>query len=101
MVLDSLKSNLKLLSKVFDHPIANQCGNDGDDEIRDSEDVSNREDQALAVSAIRPRKLSHQEIGIEQENYESDLDRGSPHRREPASHLPPPERAQTNRFIKS
>jgi hypothetical protein len=70
---------LKLLSEIFEDDISQQAGNDGDRKIRDRENILDRKGQRFPVS-IYARELAHQEVGIEQEDYEGDLNDRSPDR---------------------
>ena len=71
--------NLKLLPKIFKHYLAEQSGNDGNCGIRDGENIFDAEHQALSV-ANRTSKFPHQKIGIEQKDYETDLNNCPPDR---------------------
>jgi hypothetical protein len=51
-------------------------GNNGDSEVLQSDNVCDCRGERLAASSCR-RKLAHQEIGVEEENDESDLYGGS------------------------
>jgi len=63
---------LEFLPQIFENYVTAQCANDGNYEVGAREDLLNRECQGLSV-AIRTRKLPHQKIGIEQEDYETDF----------------------------
>jgi hypothetical protein len=73
--------NLEFLSKVFKNHVAKHCANDRNREICGREDLLNGECQALSV-AICTRKLPHQKIGVEQEDYETDFNAKPPNRSE-------------------
>lgn len=61
-----------MLSKVVKTQVTEQAGNDGNGEISGRENIFKSESQALPL-AICTSELAHQKIGIEQEDYETDL----------------------------
>jgi len=54
----------------------NHRGNDGDGEIRDRKNIAECEGQSFPVSA-GPIELSHQKIGIKEEDDERNLNQGA------------------------
>jgi hypothetical protein len=57
----AIKESLNSLAKVFKNYIANQSGNDGNNEIGGRENIFNGDDQALSL-AIAASKLPHQKV---------------------------------------
>jgi len=72
-------AKLNFLAKVLKNYIADQCGNDRNREIGGCKNISNGKSQALSL-LICMSKFPHQEIGIKQEDYETDLNDCSPKR---------------------
>jgi hypothetical protein len=56
--------------------MSNQRGNQGDGEIRDRKNIAEGEGQSFTVSAD-PIELSHQKIGIKEEDDERNLNQGA------------------------
>jgi hypothetical protein len=57
----ALEEGLNLISKIFKNHVANQSGNDGNNEIGDRENVFYGENQALSL-VIGMSKLPHQKV---------------------------------------
>lgn len=68
---------LKSSSQRFDENIADDRGDRGDFKVGGGEDVSERPGEAFLLANARVFKFSHEEIGIEQEDDESDFNRRS------------------------
>ena len=68
---------LELFAQVFKDDVADRAGEDGDGEILEGEDVVQGDAEGLAC-AVGTVELSHQEVGIEEEDDETDLDYGPP-----------------------
>ena len=72
LVMPDRAANLKSLSKAVKKQVADQSRNNGNNQIRDRKDIFNGESQTLPP-AICTSKFPHQKIGIEQEDYKTDL----------------------------
>jgi hypothetical protein len=72
-------ARLDLLSKKLDNDVTNQSGNDSDGEICGGEDISDAESQAFSLTICKS-KFPHEKVGIEQEDYEANLDHRPPYR---------------------
>jgi hypothetical protein len=70
---------LEFLSEIFNDDIADQAGNTCNGEIRECENIVERECKRFSP-AVGVRKFTHQEIGIEEEDYEADLYDGAENR---------------------
>jgi hypothetical protein len=73
------KPNLKFLTKIFNDDVSHQAGNNGNHQIRDGENIFYGENPRFSL-AICTAELTHQKIGIKQENYETDFNDRSPNR---------------------
>jgi len=64
---------LELLAEVLEDDVADGGRNDGDGEVLDREDVNQGDGEPLtwATGAV---ELAHQEVGVEEEDDESDLE---------------------------
>jgi len=69
---DLFRGSLELFTQEFEHDIADEGGDEGDDEIRAREYVDEGEGEGFAVG-VGGGELAHEEIGIEEEDDERDL----------------------------
>jgi len=72
---------LELFAQVLEHYVADERGDQGDYQVGDGEDVLEGEGHGFAVG-VGGGELTHQQIGIEQEDNERDFDDG-PEDRDP------------------
>jgi hypothetical protein len=70
-------TNLEFLAQVFEDKIADQCGDNGDGEVGNSEDVDQSHCQSLAVT-VGGGELAHQQIGIEEKDDKAGFDDRTP-----------------------
>jgi hypothetical protein len=78
-MLPGFDASLNFLSKIFKNYVANQSGNDGNSEISKGEDIPDGESQPFSLT-VCISKFTHQEVGIEQEDYETNFNQGPPNR---------------------
>jgi len=77
------RAALELLAEVFEDDVADDGGEDGDGEVLAGDDVVQGEGEGLA-SAVGAVELSHEEVGVEEEDDEGDLNHGAQERAEGA-----------------
>src|ERR1017187_8413104 len=66
-------SDSGLFAQVLECDVADGCGDDGDGEVLDSEDVVEGDGEGLA-GAVDTVELAHEQVGIEEEDDERNLD---------------------------
>src|ERR1039457_61945 len=66
-------AGLGFSAQVFEDDVADGCGDDGDGEVLDSEDVVEGDGEGLA-GAVDTVELAHEQVGIEEEDDERNLD---------------------------
>jgi len=71
------EAGLNSLSEVLKNEVADHSGDGGNSEIRGGEDIPNSESESLFV-AICMLEFAHQQIGIEQEDDETNLNQRPP-----------------------
>ena len=64
---------LELFAEVLEDDVADGGGDDGDGEVPDGEDVVEGDGEGFAAAAGAV-ELSHEEVGVEEEDDEGDLD---------------------------
>jgi len=69
---------LEFAPKKFNHDIADKPSRNGNREIGRRKNVCDGPSQAHRSASSGARKLTHEQVGIEQEDYEPNLDHGSP-----------------------
>src|ERR1039458_1066841 len=69
-------SDSGFFAQVLECDVADGCGDDGDGEVLDSEDVVEGDGEGLA-GAVDTVELAHEQVGIEEEDDERDLDDGA------------------------
>ena len=74
-----LAARLNSLAEIFKNDVADHSGNHGDGEIRGGENIVDGECESLSLR-IRMLEFAHQEIGIKQEDDETNLDQRPPNR---------------------
>src|ERR1039457_5109584 len=76
MTIGETKRDSRFSAQVFEDDVADGCGDDGDGEVLDGEDVVEGDGEGLA-GAVDAVELAHQQVGIEEEDDERDLDDGA------------------------
>ena len=67
---------LELVAEGFEDYVADECGDQGDGEVCGGEDVVEGECERLALP-VGAGELTHQQVGIKEEDDECNLDHGS------------------------
>src|ERR1039457_5628447 len=73
MTIGETKRDSRFSAQVFEDDVADGCGDDGDGEVLDGEDVGEGDGEGLA-EAVDAVELAHQQVGIEEEDDERNLD---------------------------
>jgi hypothetical protein len=66
---------LEFFAEVFEDDVADEGGDDGDEEVLAGDDVVQGDGEGLA-GAVGGVELAHEEVGVEEEDDERDLDNG-------------------------
>jgi len=70
---DSISPHLEIFAQGLEDEVGDGGGEDGDGKIGDGEDVAEGDGEGLAAAGGAV-ELSHEEIGVEEEDDEADLD---------------------------
>jgi hypothetical protein len=77
-------SGLEAFAQVFEDDVADEGGDEADDEVGSGEDVVEAGGEGFA-GGVGVGELAHQEVGVEEEDDESDFDNGAEDGRERAA----------------
>src|ERR1700682_4271477 len=67
---------LDSIAQRFDHDVADQRGDERDDEVDGGDDVVDGPEEASASGGPGAREVPHDQVGIEEKDDEADFDRG-------------------------